>query len=403
MRPHAPLIALVLAAAPLIGQAQILTRPLSGAQAAEFDRCMKAAGDDKAAARKCVQATIDGETGRPVESQPPAVPATPPPTETQPTPTPPPSEPVPPPLPPSEPATTPSTEPVTPDAPPPTEIPPTDVPPTSTEPGTTAQGEPTQAERDFDAIYGPEFADPTLPAPAPTPQVYDPWERYNRGMHRFNNAVDRTVARPLARGYVKVVPRPFRLGVSNFFNNLGQPVSAINALLQGKPKQAGQSLGRFLLNSTLGIAGIFDPASDAKLPNKSEDFGQTLGVWGWKRSRFVELPLFGPRTLRDSFGMVGDAPLSPLRQVEADRVRIPLQGLQLVDVRAQLLATDSFREGAEDDYALVRDAWMQRRDYQIFGDRMNADDADNLPDYLQDDTNPQVPVDAMPVMPTDGG
>jgi len=76
--------------------------------------------------------------------------------------------------------------------------------------------------------------------------------------------------------------------------------------------------------------------------------------------------------------------------------------LQLVDVRAQLLATDSFREGAEDDYALVRDAWMQRRDYQIFGDRMNADDASGLPDYLQDDTNPQVPVDAMPVMPTDG-
>lgn len=399
MRPHAPLIAFVLAAAPLIGQAQILTRPLSGAQAAEFDRCMKAAGDDKAAARKCVQATIDGETGRPPEeTQPPATPTTQPRTETQPTPATPPTEPVPPPLPPNEPATTPPTEPVTPDVPPPTEI-----PPTPTEPATEPHGEPTQAERDFEAIYGQEYADPTLPAPAATPAVYDPWERYNRGMHRFNNAVDRGVARPLARGYVKVVPRPFRLGVSNFFNNLGQPVSAINALLQGKPKQAGQSLGRFLLNSTLGIGGIFDPASDAKLPNKSEDFGQTLGVWGWKRSRFVELPLFGPRTLRDSFGMVGDAPLSPLRQVEADRVRIPLQGLQLVDVRAQLLATDSFREGAEDDYALVRDAWMQRRDYQIFGDRMNSDDADSLPDYLQDDTNPQVPVDAMPVMPTDGG
>ena len=151
-----------------------------------------------------------------------------------------------------------------------------------------------------------------------------------------------------------------------------------------------------------GIAGIFDPASDAKLPNKSEDFGQTLGVWGWKKSRYVELPLFGPRTLRDSFGMVGDAPLSPLRQVEADATRIPLQGVQLVDVRAQLLATDSFREGAEDDYTLVRDAWMQRRDYQIFGERMNGDESESLPDYLRDDTNPQVPVDAMPVMPTDG-
>ena len=395
MRPHAPLIAFVLAAAPLIGQAQIITRPLSGAQSAEFERCMKAAGDDKAAARECVKANLDGQTGRPpAEAQPPAVPTPPPPTETQPVPQP--TEPTHPATPPTEQPTVPPTEPV----PPTDQVPSTEIPPTTTEPG--KGGEQTQAERDFDAIYGQEYGDPNLPTPVAAPTVFDPWERYNRGMHRFNNAVDRTVARPLARGYVKVVPRPFRLGVSNFFNNLGQPVSAINALLQGKPKQAGQSLGRFLLNSTLGIGGIFDPASDAKLPNKSEDFGQTLGVWGWKKSRFVELPLFGPRTLRDTFGMVGDAPLSPLRQVEEDRIRIPVQGLQLVDVRAQLLATDSFREGAEDDYALVRDAWMQRRDYQIFGDRMNADDAGSLPDYLQDDTNPQVPVDAMPVMPTDG-
>jgi phospholipid-binding lipoprotein MlaA len=266
----------------------------------------------------------------------------------------------------------------------------------------------TDAERDFDALYGagPQeydpIADPTLPTPVDMPGAYDPWEKYNRKMHGFNNAVDRRVARPLARGYVRAVPRPVRLGVSNFFSNLGQPVAAVNSLLQGKPKQAGQALGRFVINSTLGIAGIFDPASDARLPHKSEDFGQTLGVWGWKRSRYVELPLFGPRTVRDTLGMVGDAPLSPLRSVDADRVRIPLQGLQLVDVRAQLLSTDSLREGAEDDYTLVRDAWSQRRDYQIFGDRQfNGED---LPEYLRDEeSNPTVPVDAMPVMPTDGG
>lgn len=264
----------------------------------------------------------------------------------------------------------------------------------------------TDAERDFDALYGAQsqeydpVADPTLPAPASLPTIYDPWERYNRKMHRFNNAVDRIIAKPLARAYVRVVPRPVRLGVSNFFNNLGQPVSAVNALLQGKPKQAAQSLGRFALNSTVGIGGIFDPASDAKLPNRSEDFGQTLGIWGWKRSRYLELPLFGPRTVRDAFGAVGDAPLSPLRQVERDRIRIPIQGLQLVDVRAQLMPTDALREGAEDDYTLVRDSWMQRRDYQIFGDRMDAEDQ-GLPDYLRDDSNPSVPADAMPLMPTD--
>ena len=272
----------------------------------------------------------------------------------------------------------------------------------------TPEQAPTDAEQDFAAIYGDTalgqetydpIADPTLPTPVVAPQSYDPWEKYNRQIHRFNNAVDRRIAKPLARAYVKVVPRPVRLGVSNFFNNLGQPVSALNALLQGKPKQAGQSLGRFLMNSTLGLAGLFDPASAAKIPNRSEDFGQTLGKWGWKRSRYVELPLFGPRTVRDTFGMLGDAPLSPTRRIGDDGIRIGLQGLQLVDLRTQLMATDSLREGATDDYALVRDAWLQRRQYQIHGDQQNGNTAE-LPDYLQDmEDDPTVPVNAMPGLP----
>lgn len=265
---------------------------------------------------------------------------------------------------------------------------------------------PTQAELDYAAIYGngelpPEYdpiADPTLPAPATQPQAYDPWEKMNRRVHRFNDAVDRGVAKPLAKAYIAVVPRPVRLGVGNFFNNLGQPVSAVNALLQGKPKQAGQAMGRFLLNSTLGIGGVFDPATSAKLPNKSEDFGQTLGVWGWKRSRYVELPLFGPRTIRDALGMAGDSPLSPIRGIEADTARVFLQGLQLVDVRTQLMAVDKMREGATDDYALVRDAWMQRRQYQIFGESEESDES--LPEYLREnEDNPTVPINAIPVIP----
>jgi len=267
----------------------------------------------------------------------------------------------------------------------------------STTPAGTA---PTQAELDYAALYGDQdydpVADPTLPPPVQLPASYDPWEKYNRKVHRFNNAVDRRIARPLAKAYVKVVPRPVRLGVSNFFNNLGQPVSALNALLQGKPKAAAQALGRFALNTTLGVGGLFDPATDAHLPNHSEDFGQTLGVWGWKRSRYVELPLFGPRTVRDVFGLVGDAPLSPLRQVQPDQDRIFLQGLQLVDVRTQLFSVDRMREGAADDYALVRDAWLQRRRYQIYGDRQHKRD-ESLPPYLRDDQdNPTVPADAMP-------
>ena len=265
----------------------------------------------------------------------------------------------------------------------------------------------TEAEQDYDALYGAStqdynpVADPTLPPPVELPSSYDPWEPLNRKVHRFNNVVDRTIATPLAKAYVAVVPRPVRLGVGNFFNNLGQPVSAVNSLLQGKPKQAAQALGRFLVNSTIGVVGIFDPATHVRLPNHSEDFGQTLGVWGWERSRYVELPLFGPRTVRDVFGMVGDGPMAPLRGVEDDKARVFLQGLQLVDVRTQLFAVDSMREGAADEYALTRDAWMQRRRYQIFGDRQQKGD-DSLPEYLRDDdSNPSVPADAMPIMPTD--
>jgi phospholipid-binding lipoprotein MlaA len=284
-----------------------------------------------------------------------------------------------------------------------------DVPPAAQPAAPAGVGEPVSAEDDFAAIYGQNgydpVADPTLPQGVELPASYDPWEGFNRGVHRFNNAVDRTVARPLALGYVAVVPRPVRLGVSNFFNNLGQPLSAVNALLQGKPGQAGQSLARFLMNSTLGIGGIFDPASDAKLANRSEDFGQTLGVWGWRRSRYVELPLFGPRTVRDVFGLIGDAPLSPIRQIGEDQARVFLQGLQLVDVRTQLLSIDSLREGAVDEYALYRDSWLQRRNYQIGGGFRTQDQGQELPDYLlEEEENPTVPANAMPVViPAPGG
>jgi phospholipid-binding lipoprotein MlaA len=119
----------------------------------------------------------------------------------------------------------------------------------------------------------------------------------------------------------------------------------------------------------------------------------------------VELPLFGPRTIRDVFGLLGDAPLSPIRQVSEDKVRLGLQGLQLVDVRAQLLSIDALREGAVDEYALFRDSWLQRRNYQIGEDDRKSDQQDqNLPEYLlEEEDNPTVPMDAMPeILPTPG-
>lgn len=233
-------------------------------------------------------------------------------------------------------------------------------------------------------LLGPAENEPIegLVAPAEeSADVYDPWERFNRRMHRFNYVVDRSVARPVANFYVKVVPGPVRSRVGSFFDNLGQPAIAVNALLQGKVKHSAQAMGRFLVNSTVGIAGLFDPASRMKIPEREEDFGQTLATWGWRRSRYLELPFFGPSTVRDAFGIAGDTPLQPVSYVEADKVRIGLTALNLVDMRTRLMAFDSLRDGASDDYLLVRDTWSQRRNFQIKGD---TDGDASLPDYLKE-------------------
>ncbi|MBS7458157.1 MlaA family lipoprotein [Coralloluteibacterium stylophorae] len=193
----------------------------------------------------------------------------------------------------------------------------------------------------------------------------DPWEPFNRRMHRFNKVVDRTVAEPLAHAYVAVVPQPVRTGVRNFFTNLFQPLTALHLLLQGHPADAGIAAGRFLINATLGIGGLFDPASAMDLPLYDEDLGQTLAVWGWDRSRYLELPFLGPRTVRDAFGSAGDGTLSPYRFVDDDQARYALIGLSLVDLRTQLFAVDELTQGVEDDYIIVRDGWLQRRNYMI--------------------------------------
>lgn len=213
------------------------------------------------------------------------------------------------------------------------------------------------------------------------PTVYDPWERFNRKMHRFNAAVDRSVARPVATAYAKVLPAPVRSKVGNFFDNLGQPATAVNALLQGRFKHSAEALGRFAVNSTLGLAGLFDPAARLKMRKREEDFGQTLATWGWKRSRYIELPFLGPSTIRDALGLMGDSHLQPLAQVETDKVRIGLGALHLVDMRARLMPFDSLRDQAQDEYLLVRDLWAQRRTYQI---RQEEDDGESLPGYLKE-------------------
>ena len=247
------------------------------------------------------------------------------------------------------------------------------------------QGPAGAAEDDFAALYG---GDGVSNADA---GAYDPWEPLNRRVHSFNVVVDTAIAKPLATAYINVVPQFARTGVSNFFSNIRSPVTIVNQVLQGRPDDAWDTLGRFVMNTTLGIGGLFDPASKAMVPNRKEDFGQTLGAWGWRQSRYVELPFFGPRTVRDVFGLAGDIPLSPIRTIEEDTVRVGLQGLQLVDTRSQLTAIDDIRASAMDEYALVRDAWLQRRTYQIEND-LRGKHARG-----KEDPDAFIPVDAMPM------
>ncbi len=212
---------------------------------------------------------------------------------------------------------------------------------------------PNQAELDAEDIYAQKL-------------VPDPWEGFNRKMHGFNNAADKFVLRPLAVGYKKITPEPVQAGVSRFFANLGMPVTVVNQALQGRPGDATRSLGRFAVNTTVGIVGVFDPASHFGMPGRNdEDFGQTLATWGWHDSRYLVLPLLGPRTVRDALGIVGDQPLSPIAQIQDSGVASGLQALEIVDVRTRLLPIDQFRRDALDDYVFVRDAWIQRRNHQI--------------------------------------
>ena len=212
---------------------------------------------------------------------------------------------------------------------------------------------------DADVLADVEPADPQAP-------VDDPWEGFNRHVHGFNNTADQLVFRPLAVGYDTVAPAPVKAGVSRFFANLGMPATAVNQALQGRPRHAAQSLGRFAVNFTVGIGGVFDPATHFGVPQHApQDFGQTLATWGWSESRHLVLPLFGPRTLRDTVAIVGDQPLSPLGQVHSSVAAAGLQMMEVVDGRARMLPLDKFRRDAFDDYLLVRDAWAQRRKQQI--------------------------------------
>jgi phospholipid-binding lipoprotein MlaA len=194
----------------------------------------------------------------------------------------------------------------------------------------------------------------------------DPWERYNRHVSEFNDQLDATVLRPVAKAYATVVPTPLRDCVTNFFTNVADVPSSLNNVLQAKPTEAATDLCRVAINTTIGLLGCFDVASRMGLQRTDEDFGQTLGYWGAGPGPFLVWPLLGPSTVRDSVGRVAGFYTNPINYIPDVATRNILWGTGLIDTRANLLSLDRLLDGALDRYQFIRDAYLQRRRNQVY-------------------------------------
>jgi phospholipid-binding lipoprotein MlaA len=197
----------------------------------------------------------------------------------------------------------------------------------------------------------------------------DPFESINRAVFTFNENADEYVVKPAAEAYKFVLPEFVRTGVTNFFSNIGDVFVAANNLLQGKPENAANDIGRFLVNSTIGILGFFDVATDAGLEKNQEDFGQTLGVWGLSDGPYVVLPFFGPSSVRDTAGFVVDVKTNFILNSNHlnDDQKIGTTVLRVVNYRANLLeASQLLEDAAFDKYSFLRDSYLQRRRNQVY-------------------------------------
>jgi phospholipid-binding lipoprotein MlaA len=190
----------------------------------------------------------------------------------------------------------------------------------------------------------------------------DPLEPLNRGIYKFNDAVDKAVLKPVATGYKEAMPDPVRTAVGNFFSNLDDVLVLLNDLLQFKLDQAASDFSRLVWNTSVGIAGLIDVATPMDLPKRNEDFGQTLGYWGVGNGPYLVLPFLGPSTLRDTVGIAVDAQFDPVTQHTPVAERNSAIAVHSVDNRARLLDAEKvLDEAAIDRYVFLRDAYLQRR------------------------------------------
>ena len=200
-----------------------------------------------------------------------------------------------------------------------------------------------------------------------TGDARDPFEPMNRAIYSFNDGVDKVVMKPLAQAYQAVFPAIVRTGISNVFSNINDIVVALNNLLQGKIGSAFSDISRVMINTTVGILGIMDVASDLGIEKNDEDFGQTLGYWGVGDGPYLVLPFLGPRTIRDTVGLIVDWETDPTSYIDPNRDRNAVQGFRLVTRRAELLNASKVLEVASlDEYEFLRDAYLQRRRNLIY-------------------------------------
>lgn len=217
-------------------------------------------------------------------------------------------------------------------------------------------------------------------------EVYDPMENLNRGVFAFNNAVDKAVMRPVAKGYRAVVPSPVRTGLRNFLNNLRSPIVFANQVLQGDMPGAGNAFARAAINTTVGVGGLIDVAAMEGLKDEPEDFGQTLGVWGVGHGPYVVLPLMGPSSMRDATGMLVDSLADPVRiylfNTDRERLHYVRIGLSALDKREELLdLMDDLERNSFDYYAAMRSAYIQNRNAMVRDQAAGKGAAPVIPDY----------------------
>jgi phospholipid-binding lipoprotein MlaA len=212
----------------------------------------------------------------------------------------------------------------------------------------------------------------------------DPWEPLNRQVHGFNTGLDKVTLKPIAKGYRAVFPQFIRTGIGNFSSNLRTPLNIINQFLQGKSKNGLSETGRFLANSTFGLGGLLDVATDMGLEKKNEDFGETFAVWGVPDGPYVVVPFLGPRTLRDALAIPLNFLADPLFHYDNASVRDKIYFVRLIDVRERLLSVDKLLEGSTDSYLTIREAYLQNRHYLIY-DGSPPEDEDFYEEFFEEE------------------